>query len=148
MTQVTQAPRILAPGEGESFSMFSHTMTTKVSVNDTNGDWLMYEVRDTVGNGAPLHTHPWEETFYIVEGELEIQVGKKIVLAQPGASVYLPADIAHGFKVCSPTARFLIILPGFSEAFYRELGEKVPTMPANLEPFQQVCDQHGVRLIG
>lgn len=146
MSQVIHAPRILSPGQGESYQMLSHTFTTKVSVNDTNGNWLMYEAADTSENGAPLHTHPWEETFYILEGELEVQVGKKTVLATAGSSIYFPENIAHGFKICSPTARLLVILPGFAEAFYREVGEKITTLPPDLETFQAVCAKHNVRL--
>jgi mannose-6-phosphate isomerase-like protein (cupin superfamily) len=147
MSQVISAPKILSAGEGESYQMLSHTFTTKVSVNDTHGKWLMYEASDTANNGAPLHTHPWEETFYILEGELEVQVGTQIVLAKPGASIYFPANIAHGFKICSPTTKLLVIIPGFAEGFYREIGEKITSLPPNLEVFQQVCDRHGVRLI-
>ncbi len=146
MTQLMQSPRILSAGEGESYSMLSHTFTIKVSAEDTDGAWVMSEVSDTVGNGAPLHTHPWHETFYILEGELEIQVGKRTIQATPGASVYLPANIAHGFKICSPTARVLVLIPAFAEAFYREVGQEVTTLPPSIDALQQVCERHNVHL--
>jgi quercetin dioxygenase-like cupin family protein len=146
MAQLMQKPRILAAGEGELIQMLTHTFVNKVTAEDTNNAWVMHEITDTADHGAPLHTHPWEETFYILEGELHLQVGGRKVVATPGASIYIPADVAHGFQICSPTARILIILPAFAEAFYREAGEKITSLPSDLETFQGICNKYGVQL--
>ncbi len=141
-----QAPKLLQPGEGEAFRMLSHTLTSKVSADDTNGAWVMFELTDTSGNGAPLHTHPWEETFYILEGELEVSIGNRKERATKGASLHLPGNVVHGFTICSPTVRFLVMVPAYAEPFYREVGEKV-SLPPCLEDLQEVCTKHGVRLV-
>jgi quercetin dioxygenase-like cupin family protein len=142
-----QSPKLLFPGEGKSFQMLSHIFTTKISAADTNGEWIMYEVTDTAGNGAPLHSHPWDETFYIVEGEMEVQVGNCKALAVAGTSLFVPANVAHNFKICSPTIRVLVtIAPAAAEAFYREVGEKVTSLPPDPEVFGAICEKHNVRL--
>jgi mannose-6-phosphate isomerase-like protein (cupin superfamily) len=146
MQSVTRAPKALSVGEGESFQMLSHTFTSKITAEDTLGKWIMYEATDTIGNGAPMHSHPWEETFYILEGELEIQIGKRVFSAKAGASVYFPENCVHGFKVCSETVRLLTIMPAFADAFYREMGEKITSLPPDLETFQAVASKHEVRL--
>lgn len=146
MTQTVRAPKVLAAGEGESFQMLSHTFIYKVTAEDTQGQWMMYEASDTVGNSAPLHSHPWEETFYILEGELEVQIDQRTFTAQAGASIYFPENVAHAFKVCSETVRMLVIMPAFADAFYREVSEKVTTLPPNPEVFQAVADNHNLQL--
>lgn len=146
MTQLMQKPRVLAAGEGEAFQMLSHTFVSKVTAEDTNGTWVMHEVTDTADHGAPLHTHPWEETFYILEGELHIQVSGRNIVATAGSSIFIPANIAHGFKICSSTARILVILPAFAEAFYRETGEQITSLPPDLDAFQKICEKHKVQL--
>lgn len=146
MSQVMQAPKLLQAGEGEAFQMLSHTFTSKVSADDTNGAWVMFEITDTAGNGAPLHTHPWEETFYILDGELEVVIGNRKVKATKGASLHLPANTVHSFTICSPTVRFLVMLPAYAEPFYREVSDKV-ALPPRLEDLQAVCQNHGVRLV-
>lgn len=146
MPQVLSTPQIRAAGEGDAFTMLTHTFTGKVTTQDTAGKWVMYEATDTTGNGAPLHSHPWEETFYILEGELEIQVEKRTLIAKSGTSIYFPKNVVHGFKVCSETARVLVILPGFADGFYREVSDKITTLPPNLEDFQAVASKHHVHL--
>lgn len=146
MSQVMSTPKVRAAGEGDSFQMLSHTFTSKIATEDTSGNWVMYEATDTAGHGAPLHSHPWEETFYVLEGELEVQIGNRTVLAKPGTSIYFPRNVVHSFKVCSETAKVLVILPGFADGFYREVSEKITTLPPNPEVFQEIATHHNVRL--
>lgn len=144
--QLLQSSKLLLPA-GASFQMLTHTFTVKVSGGDTNGDWVMYEVTDTIGNGAPLHCHPWGESFYILEGELEVQVGSRKVTAGAGGSVYVPENVAHNFKICSPTLRALVVMaPASAEGFYRAIGEKITSLPPDPEVFQEICNEYGVRL--
>lgn len=146
--QILQAPQSLPTHEGESFKMLTHTFTTKLSSEATNGACVMYEVTDTVGNGAPLHTHPWDETFYILEGELEIQVGNRTSKAVAGDRLFVPANVAHGFKICSPTVRFLAMMaPALAEAFYREVSERVGSLPQDMPVLQEIGMKHGLTLV-
>ncbi|WP_156119902.1 cupin domain-containing protein [Leptolyngbya sp. KIOST-1] len=147
IAQAPSAPKVLAPGEGDRFQMLTHEMVVKVDRTATQDQWVMYEASDTLGNGAPLHTHPWEETFYILSGELEVTIGRREVVAAAGASIYFPANIAHGFRISSAEARLLIILPGFSEGFYREVGSSGVQLPADMEEFFAICDRHSVRIL-
>lgn len=146
MTHTLRLPKVLSAGEGDSFQMLSHTFTYKVKPEDTRGQWLMYEATDTVGNGAPLHSHPWEETFYILEGELEIQLSDQAFTAQAGATVYFPENTVHAFRVCSETVRILVIMPAYADGFYREVGEKLTTLPPDPEVFQAVAANHNLQL--
>ncbi|MBD0266703.1 MAG: cupin domain-containing protein [Cyanobacteria bacterium Co-bin8] len=145
--QVLSRPKVLLAGEGETSKMLSHTFTKKVDAAETNGDWVMVEVTDVAGFGAPLHTHPWYEVFYILEGELELQVGNRKVQATAGSTLYVPENCAHDFTIVSPSVRFLVMIPAYAEAFYRETSEKITSLPPNAEVFQEICIKHGVQLI-
>ncbi len=147
MTQLLSTPKVRAAGEGDRFQMLTHTAVVKIDRNDTQNQWVMYEASDSFGNGAPLHTHPWEETFYLLSGELEVTLGRREVVAAAGASIYFPADVAHGFRVSSPEAKLLAILPGFADAFYREVGDRAIVLPDHLEEFMAICDRHKVRIL-
>ncbi|PSN15263.1 cupin domain-containing protein [filamentous cyanobacterium CCP5] len=145
-TQTLRTPKVLAAGEGDSFQMLSHTFTYKVTPEDTRGQWLMYEAADTFGNGAPLHSHPWEETFYILEGELQIQIGKRTCTVKAGDTVYFPEDVTHGFTICSETVRILVIMPAYADGFYREVSDKITSLPPHPEVFQAVAENHNLKL--
>lgn len=63
--QLMSAPKLLSPDEGESFNVLDSTFTIKTSGKETNGQWIMYEIVAPSGHQPPLHSHPWDETFYI-----------------------------------------------------------------------------------
>ncbi len=146
VNQLLKLPKLLMADEGESFQFFNMTFTQKISGDNTNAGWVMHEINSSTGTGAPLHSHPWSETFYILDGEMEVQVGNKKALATPGTLMFAPENVAHSFRVCSPTIRMLEIIPASAEGFYREAGEKLPTLPPDTEVFQAICNKYRVRL--
>lgn len=50
------------------------------------------------GHGAPSHVHAVEELLRIVAGEAEVWVGDDREQVAAGASVLIPAGVAHGFR--------------------------------------------------
>jgi mannose-6-phosphate isomerase-like protein (cupin superfamily) len=67
-------------------------------------------------DGPPLHHHAFDETFYVLDGELTFQVGDDLLTAGPGALAFAPRGVHHTFAnrgdaaartliVCTP-ARF------------------------------------------
>jgi quercetin dioxygenase-like cupin family protein len=49
------------------------------------------------GKGAPLHRHPYEETFIVQAGCAKFRVDEEEVEAEAGEIVIVPAGAAHGF---------------------------------------------------
>jgi quercetin dioxygenase-like cupin family protein len=147
-TTLTHAkPKTLASGAGETHQMLTHTVVWKTTGEDTNGHYAMFEVTDTAGGAAPLHSHPWEETFYILEGELEIQVGNRRETIRAGATSHIPANAVHAFTVISPTARALLVIsPAAAEAFYREVGERIISLPPDPIVFAEICEKYNLQL--
>lgn len=146
-TQVLSRPKVLMAGEGASSKMLSHTFTDKITALETSGDWVMFEVTDVGGSGAPFHTHPWYEVFYILEGELEAQIGNRKVQAGAGSTLYFPGNCAHDFTIVSPTVRFLVMIPAYAEPFYREVSERITSLPPDMQIFQEVVSKHNVRIL-
>jgi mannose-6-phosphate isomerase-like protein (cupin superfamily) len=62
-----------------------------------------------IGNcPLPLHRHPWDEVFYLLEGEIDLQIDDQKMQATPGYFVNLPAGAAHTFAVRPAQAKFLV----------------------------------------
>jgi quercetin dioxygenase-like cupin family protein len=57
---------------------------------------LLAEVRLARGAVIPEHRHPQEQTGYLVSGRLEFSVAGETLIAEPGSSWSLPADLPHG----------------------------------------------------
>lgn len=105
----TLSATIFQPDGGKTFSFMGNTVTYK-STREGEGSRI-YEVLAPAGAGVPpLHTHPWDEWFYVLEGEVEMQLGDRAILATPGYAVNLPAGVAHTFQAKSPQARFLVMV--------------------------------------
>ncbi|MBH8561765.1 cupin domain-containing protein [Nostoc sp. CENA67] len=141
-------PTILRPEEGNQFSILGAQFITKATGEQTNQAWTIYEVTDTEENGPPLHTHPWEEAFYILEGELDIQVGTETILVSPGFFVNIPHNTPHAFKVRSATAKFLVLIsPQGAKNFYEEMGQIADISSLNMEKVQPVLNKYGLQFL-
>jgi quercetin dioxygenase-like cupin family protein len=52
---------------------------------------------NTPGTGPPLHKHPYEETFFVIEGDVMFTVDGDEIEARDGDIVVVPADTPHKF---------------------------------------------------
>jgi len=100
------------------------------------------------GAGPPLHHHDFDETFYVLEGELAFQLGDRLVTKGRGEHVFAPRGATHTFTNLSGRgARTLIVCTpaGFERYFdrmaAREAGVEPP--PEALEPWPEVTKVGG-----
>jgi quercetin dioxygenase-like cupin family protein len=42
------------------------------------------------GSGPPPHHHPWDESLYVVSGNIAFGVGGKDLIVEPGILAHLP----------------------------------------------------------
>jgi len=86
----------------------------------------MFELSIAPGfdTGAHYHTKI-EESLYVLEGELHLRAGDRVVQGGPGTFVFVPSGAALSFGNPGPsTARMLLVMapPGF-ERYFEELSE-------------------------
>ena len=62
--------------------------------------------------GPPPHLHTREdETFHVLEGELEFVVGERTLSTSAGSVVYAPRGVLHGFRNVGTThSRMAVII--------------------------------------
>src|SRR5947199_735269 len=58
----------------------------------------MFIVRTPPGGAVELHTHPYPETFLLLEGHGRWTAGDQVVELQRNQMVVVPPDTAHGFR--------------------------------------------------
>ena len=135
----------------------SPTATTQFAAvgAQTEHDFGLFEYV-LAGNsaGASPHYHKtFSETFYVLDGELEVLNGAEWLTAGPGDLVYVPRSSVHGFRnSAADEARFLIIFtPGnvpreeyFKENHARRAAGVVLT-DAERDEFARRFDQYNVR---
>ncbi len=83
----------------KSSSAGKHTEIVKgvhLRANVYGAHTLLTEVRMEQGAVIPPHSHPHEQTGYLVSGQLEFLVDGERILAEPGDSWNIAGDIEHG----------------------------------------------------
>ena len=86
----------------------------------------MAEISVMPGGGTPPHIHHLDdESFYLLEGTLTIQVGKDTITASAGDFAFLPRGIAHSFKNTGDGYAKALVLttPTGLEGFFSEVFE-------------------------
>ena len=118
---------IRKPGEGKAVMLSGQPMAFLVTGDDTKHtsmfDWTM-----PAGFSTGLHVHcVQEETFYVLEGECEWQVGDQRVCATPGTYVFIPPGVPHNIaNVTDKPARVLMtVSPPGHEHYFEELAKVV-----------------------
>jgi quercetin dioxygenase-like cupin family protein len=77
--------------------------------------------------GPPLHRHDFDETFYVLAGELTFELDGARRTAGTGELVFAPGNVAHGFaNFTDAPARYLLICTpaGFERYFGRIEAER------------------------
>lgn len=112
-------------GEGERLWFYGGGVHTwKATAAETGGSFLLIEDDMTQGKVTPLHSHPFDETLYVLEGEILVHIGGREHRIGPHGMAISPRGVAHAFLVISETARLLFLeSPGSGEAFYRGASE-------------------------
>jgi quercetin dioxygenase-like cupin family protein len=82
--------------------------TPLVSTDQTAGQYSLMEQLMPSSSGPPPHVHDHgDEVFYILDGELVLQLGDEVVAGRTGQLVRIPGGTTHAFVVTSETARVL-----------------------------------------
>ncbi len=99
------------------------TVTFLKTAADTNGECTLVEVELADGGGVGLHYHKtYSETFECIEGEVQVQLSKKILKLQPGQSATAEPNINHLFRNRSgKPCKFRVELRPASRGFEQSL---------------------------
>jgi quercetin dioxygenase-like cupin family protein len=69
-----------------------------------------FVVQFSPGKGPDKHRHPYEETFIVLDGDIEVIIDGETRMIRSGTIVIIPAGSWHEFKNRSEKATLLINL--------------------------------------
>jgi quercetin dioxygenase-like cupin family protein len=87
-------------------SVVGETITI-LAGGDLSKPFEMHIQEGVQGGGPPPHYHPWDEAFYVVDGQVEVTVEGKATTISSGGYVHIPAGSIHAYKNISPTAKMI-----------------------------------------
>ena len=91
-------PLIVMPGQApRPLNVAGEKITVLASSEQTGGYEIFLQVGPE-GSGPPPHSHPWDESFYVIKGEIALGMDQSEVIATPGTLVHVPAGTTHWFR--------------------------------------------------
>lgn len=123
---------IARPDKDESLphiGLVGDTYTILVSGKDTDGRYCLIDMHVPPGGGPPPHCHDFEESFTVLEGEIETTFRGEKSTVRTGETVNIPANAPHQFQNESEKAARLLCIctPAGQEEFFMEVGVPVAT---------------------
>lgn len=120
------------------------TYTITVTGEQTAGRFCVIDMYVPPGGGPPPHRHDFEETFIVLEGEMEATFRGQKSLVRAGDTINIPANAPHQFHNASaePVRMLCICSPAGQENFFRDVGVPVATRttpPPKLDPKEQAA---------
>ena len=148
---------ITGPKEGEVLSVAGSNYRIILTGEQTGGKSAIIEMNIPPGSGPIPHEHPAiQESFYVLEGEVEFRTKTNTYTAQKGAIVTIPeGGPVHAFKnVSGSMAKLLCIVnPAGLDGFFREVGKplnahETPAPPTDEEKqkMKEAADRYGQKL--
>ena len=148
----------IGAGEGDAFSAVGDVYRLLASGSQTGDVYALSEIRVSPNNGPPPHIHSREdESFFVLEGEVEFQVGGEKITARPGTFIQGPRGIAHSFKNNTRLpARILgFVTPAGFENFFKEFAQPVasfdsPAIPASKDEVDKLlaaAPKYGLQIL-
>lgn len=133
------------PGAGPGTAML------KVSGDDTGGEFALFEI-PPANPGPPLHMHHVEnEFFWVLEGELDVQVGSEIMRLTAGSCAYAPKMVPHTWQPANGSrVRFLAFAEpaGRLEEFIAELLRRRQSGPVDPATMKALFEKYDMEVVG
>jgi quercetin dioxygenase-like cupin family protein len=110
------------------------------------GSYEVFLQEGPEGSGPIPHTHPWDESFFVVRGEVDFSLGDDAArTARIGTLVHVPAGAKHWFRWRSGGGAMLSITSrtGASEMF-GEIDAKIAPDQPDVERLMGIAERHGL----
>jgi quercetin dioxygenase-like cupin family protein len=140
---------LVPPGEGDRVPTKPNARR-KAGSRNTGGAILVDEAVLVPGEKIPPHRHSnLAEFFYVLAGEVLLQIGNQMTRATAGTFAFSPIDNVHGFSnLGSEPARLLIVaLPPEPAERYFEAMDRLPP-DADAAAWARLLRENGVESAG
>ena len=150
------APITVGAKEGQNISVVGDTYRILATGKQTGNAFAAIDMLIPPGGGPGPHAHPdFEETFYVVDGEVEVKSEAGTYIAKKGSYVVVPkGGVVHCFKNKTDEVAHLLctVVPSGLEEMFLEIGYPVaageilappPMDPEALKKLIPVLEKYG-----
>lgn len=157
--QVPITPAILPAEVQQAVWFLGALVQVRAGGDATGGQLAILEHHCERGFSSPLHRHDEaDETFFVLDGELRVEVDGQAQAAGAGAVAFLPRKLAHTFVVTSAEARYLTLhTPAGFDRFALAAGTPATAgaprpddLPPDPDPatLARIAAEYGIEILG
>jgi len=140
-------PFVVAPNDYASALNIVGEHVTVLASGEATGGYEVFLQRGPEGSGPPPHSHPWDESFFVIKGQIDFGIGAESTTASPGTLVHLPAGTEHWFRFGSGGGEMVSMTSrlGASKMF-ADMAREIDPVNPDLAKLAEVCAPHGLRV--
>ncbi len=142
--------RVLGPGDGSTFGIGAMRLTVKEAGERTAGQLVIVEMVVPPGAGSPpTHIHrQGAESWYVLEGELDLMAGNEQGRHGPGSFVMVPAGTPHRFtNPGTVPVRFLLTMTPHQLQFLEAVSQIWTAGPPDMTAVAAVMARYDTELL-
>uniref|UniRef100_B8HZ44 Cupin 2 conserved barrel domain protein n=1 Tax=Cyanothece sp. (strain PCC 7425 / ATCC 29141) TaxID=395961 RepID=B8HZ44_CYAP4 len=142
--------KVLRSQAGQNLQVLSDRVCIKLKSAASPNRMAVMTIEVPPEGFVPPHTHDKEEeSYFVLEGTMMMQLGDQELAIEPGDFVYIPAGTVHGYKNGSnQCVRFLAwSIGGAIDEFFAEMAEKVIELPEDLPKMPTILNKYGIRMV-
>jgi quercetin dioxygenase-like cupin family protein len=119
---------------------------TVLASGEQTGSYEIFRQAGPEGSGPPPHSHPWDEAFYVIEGQVHFGVGdRQDLTAHPGTLVHVPGGTTHWFRFGSSGGVMISITSrAGAAAFFTQVDAEVSPADPDLGALIGIATAHGL----
>lgn len=141
----------------EGFNRYGTAIDCKVSGKDTGGAMCVLEVNNT---GWPRHVNrDQDEWIYVVDGEVELEIGEKRLRLGARDSMFIPRNVEHAwggvpakiintYQPAGKIEEFFQVLAQFKDLPTREQAIEKRYTAEQIDGLTRVFEAHGMTVTG
>lgn len=118
---------------------------TVLAAGAATGSYELFVQSGEVGSGPEPHHHPWDESFYILRGEVEFNVESlETRIAAPGTLVHVPAGCTHWFRWREGGGSMLSITSREAASrMFADISAATTDQRPSRETMNEICGRYG-----
>ena len=119
---------------------------TVLAANTRTGGYEITLQEGDEGMGPPPHSHPWDESFFVLAGQVDISCAGDSMVCEPGALIHVPAGTVHGFRFRAGGGRMLEISGkgGRATQMFRNVSRQFPSPDVDVPKLLDTLSENGV----
>ena len=141
---------VLQSQVGQTLQVLSDRICIKLKSTASANRMAVMTVEVPPEGFVPPHTHDKEEeSYFMLEGTMLMQLGSQELTIAPGDFVHVPAGTIHGYKNNSHQGvRFLAwSVGGAIDEFFTEMAETIREMPDDLPKMPAILEKYGIQMV-